>query len=80
MKNKPNFKTTLPPETNLLDWLSQFNPKSRIYYYALSAFDEGLCMSDIIEECKGFFNNFKLQDIFDAVTSAARMHRGLDLK
>lgn len=59
----------------LYEWLRQFNPCGKIYYYALAAFNEGLKYEEVVQECKQAFNDLSLDKIRDVVAIVASKYK-----
>ena len=60
---------------SLFEWLREFNPCGKIHYYALEAFNEGLCFDDVVIECQNAFNDLSLDKIRDVVAIVARKYK-----
>ena len=63
----------------LHDWLKQFNPCGKIYYYALAAFNEGLCFDDVVQECVMAFSDISIDKIKDAVMIVSNKYKSAKL-
>ena len=59
----------------LLDWLKEFNPCGKIYYYALAAFNEGLCFDDVVIECQNAFNDITIENIKSIVMMVSKKYK-----
>lgn len=64
---------------SLFEWLREFNPLGKIHYYALSAFNEGLCYDDVVIECQNAFNDISVEKIKSIVTMVSRKYKSAKL-
>ena len=64
---------------SLFEWLREFNPCGKIYYYALAAFNEGLCYDDVVQECVMAFSDISIDKIKDAVSIVLNKYKSANL-
>lgn len=60
---------------SLFEWLREFNPLGKIHYYALAAFNEGLCFDDVVIECQNAFNDIYIDKIKSIVKIVSRKYK-----
>ena len=60
---------------SLFDWLREFNPLGKIHYYALAAFNEGLCFDDVVIECQNAFNDISIEKIKSIVIMVSNKYK-----
>lgn len=64
---------------SLFEWLREFNPCGKIHYYALAAFNEGLCFDDVVIECQNAFNDISIENIKSIVMMVSRKYKSAKL-
>ena len=63
----------------LYEWLKQFNPCGKIHYYALAAFNDGLCFDDVVIECQNAFNDINIENIKSVVMMVSKKYKSAKL-